>query len=67
MYNMDARLPAHQAARLVGVSRQLINYWRAKGKLKPVDRQGRASLYRLADVMAVESAMRNSPQSRRCA
>ena len=61
MYDLDAKLPAHLAARLVGVSRQLINYWRASGKLTP-DEQKR---YRLGDLLAVERDMRRSPQSHR--
>lgn len=61
MYDLDAKLPAHLAAAMVGVSRQLINYWRRAGHLVP-DEQKR---YRLADLLAVERAMRRSPQSHR--
>lgn len=62
---MNARLPAHLAAAKVGVSRQLFNWWRASGKLQPVAYDGRTPLYRLGDVLKVESATRRSPQSRR--
>ena len=65
MYDMNATLPAHLAARLVGVSRQLVNYWRSAGKLEPVGYDGRSPLYRLGDVVRVEAEARRSPQSRR--
>jgi DNA-binding transcriptional MerR regulator len=65
VYDPDARLPAHLAARLVGVSRQLINYWRASGLIVPVGHRGRSPLYRLGDILAVEADTRRSPQSRR--
>lgn len=67
MYDLDAKLPAHLAAAMVGVSRQLINYWRTSGKLKPIDREGRQPLYRLGDLFEVEQETRRSPQSHRCA
>lgn len=59
--NMDARLPAHLAARSVGVSRQLLNYWRTSGKIQPDDR-GR---YRYGDLVMLEAAMRRDPRSSR--
>jgi len=59
--DLDARLPAHLAAAMVGVSRQLINYWRATGKIQPDGRKR----YRLGDLLDVERDMRRSPQSRR--
>lgn len=67
MYDMDARIPAHLAAATVGVSRQLLNWWRRSGKLKPVDNSGRQPLYRLGDVFHVEATTRNSPRSHRAA
>jgi hypothetical protein len=65
MYDMDARLPAHQAADLVGVSRQLFSWWVRTGKLESVAIAGRTPLYRLGDVLEVEKQMRRSAQSRR--
>lgn len=65
MYDPDARLPAHLAARLVGVSRQLVNYWRASGLLQPVGRASRGYVYRLGDVLEAERQTRRSPNSRR--
>jgi hypothetical protein len=67
MYDLDARLPAHLAAAMVGVSRQLVNYWRSAGLLAPVAVRGRSPLYRLGDVLAVEAQTRRSAQSRRSA
>jgi hypothetical protein len=67
MYDPDAKLPAHLAARLVGVSRQLINYWRTAGLIRPVAVSGRSPLYRLGDVLEVERTTRRSSQSRRSA
>lgn len=65
MYDLDTKLPAHLAAALVGVSRQLVNYWRSAGLLQPVGASGRSPLYRLGDVLEVERATRRSIQSRR--
>lgn len=65
MYDPNARLSAHQAAELVGVSRQLVNWWRSSGKLKPITTKGRSPLYRLADVLETEAQTRRSPHSRR--
>jgi hypothetical protein len=59
--NLDARLPAHLAARVVGVSRQLFNYWRSSGKIEP-DARG---MYRYGDVVVLEAAMRRDPRSSR--
>jgi hypothetical protein len=59
--NLDARLPAHLAARAVGVSRQLFNYWRSSGKIQP-DARG---MYRYGDAVALEAAMRRDPRSSR--
>lgn len=59
--NLDVRVPAWFAAQFAGVSRQLFNYWRAKGKVVP----GEDGLYRLGDVLAVEAATRRSPTSSR--
>lgn len=65
MYDLDAKLPAHLAAAMVGVSRQLINYWRRSGRLEPVAVDGRSPLYRLGDILDAERDMRRSPQSHR--
>jgi len=65
LYDLDARLPAHLAAAMVGVSRQLVNYWRRTGLLQPVGARGRSPLYRLGDILQVEAATRRSTQSRR--
>lgn len=67
MYDPDAKLPAHLAAQLVGVSRQLINYWRTAGILRPAARASRGYVYRLADVLEAERQTRRSPNSRRAA
>ena len=67
MFDPDAKLPAHLAARLVGVSRQLVNYWRTSGKLKPAAHATRGYVYRIGDVLELERATRRSPNSRRAA
>lgn len=59
--NLDARLPAHLAAHVAGVTKQTFNYWRTSGKVTAGD----DGLYRLGDVLAVEAATRRSPNSRR--
>ena len=65
MYNLDAQVRAADAAKYLGISRQLINYWRSSGKIRPVARTGRNVLYRLRDLAEVELAMRRSPMSHR--
>lgn len=67
MYDLDAKLPAHLAAAQVGVSRQLVNWWRRSGKLKPAAKASRGYVYRLGDVLEVERDTRRSPNSRRSA
>ncbi len=66
LYDLDAHLRASVAAEQAGVSKQTFNYWRRKGKIKPVahDRAGRA-LYRLEDVLEVERDTRQAKQSSR--
>lgn len=66
--DLDALIPGYLAARLVGVSKQLIRRWR----LRPVnplpvadhDNRGRP-LFRVRDVLAVERETRHSPHSSR--
>lgn len=65
MINPDAHVAASDAAWYLGISRQLLNYWRTTGKVEPVRHVGRRPLYRLADLVEVERAMRRSPQSHR--
>lgn len=59
--NLDARLRPVDAARAVGISKQLLNWWRTAGKLEP-DTRGR---YRLGDVLRVERQTRQSTHSSR--
>lgn len=59
--NLDAKVPAWFAAKQAGVSKQLLNYWRSKGKVTP-DADG---MYRLGDVLTVEAQTRRSPTSSR--
>jgi hypothetical protein len=66
--NLDALIPAHQAALLVRVSRQLVRKWtlRPTNPLRPADvaPDGRP-LYRVGDVLDVERETRRSPKSHR--
>lgn len=59
--DLNARLRPAQAARAIGVSKQLVNWWRSTGKLSP-DAQG---CYRWGDVLAVERDTRRSMRSSR--
>lgn len=59
--NLDVRLTATQAAAAVGVSKQVLNYWRSSGKLTP----GPDGRYRYADILAAERATRRSGYSHR--
>lgn len=61
----DDLLPAAIAAQKAGVSKQLFNYWRSSGKVKPAEVVNGHPVYRLGDVRKVERVMRRSSQSRR--
>lgn len=61
--DVNARLTGSQAAEVVGVSKQLINYWRISGRLK----RGDDRRYRYGDVLAVERDTRRSGYSHRIA
>lgn len=63
--NLDALLTGTQAARLVGVSKQLVRKWRVLGHLEPVEPD--PPLFRVRDVLTAERQTRRSPQSRRAA
>lgn len=58
--------PGYRIARKLGVSRQLVNSWRASGKLKPagLGADGRP-LYSLAAAILVERDTRRSGYSHR--
>jgi hypothetical protein len=60
-YNIDAKLPPTLAAKAVGVSKQLFNYWRQRGYVQP-DESG---LYRLGDALEAERRARRSGYSSR--
>ncbi len=59
--NFDARLTPAQAALVLQVSRQLVNYWRTTGKIVPDD-TGR---YRYGDLLTAERDTRRSTKSSR--
>jgi len=61
----DTLLPGVLAAARAEVSRQLLNYWRQTGKLRPAEVRDGRPLYRLGDVLEVERATLHSSQSRR--
>ena len=62
----NALLNRRQAATFLGVSPQLISMWKLRRKLTPaeVTRDGQ-TLYRIADLRAVELATRRSMKSSR--
>lgn len=59
-------LPAFLIARRLGVSKQLVYWWKTKGHLEPAAEgdDGRP-LYDLRVASRLEAAMRRSPQSHR--
>lgn len=61
MHNPDVRVPPWFAIKRLGVTKQTFNYWRSTGKITPNE----AGKYRWGDLLEVEAAMRNSPNSRR--
>lgn len=65
--NLDALITGSQAARLAGVSKQLIYRWRQLGHLQPADPTPGRPRYRVRDVLQAERATRRSPQSTRAA
>jgi hypothetical protein len=66
--DLDALIPGYLAARLVGVSKQLVYRWqhRPTNPLVPAEHapDGRP-LFRVRDVLAVERETRHSPRSSR--
>lgn len=56
--DFDTLLPAHLAAQRVGVSRQLINYWRTRGWLTVAEVHDGAPHYRLGAILYAESTAR---------
>jgi DNA-binding transcriptional MerR regulator len=65
--NLDALITGTQAARLAGVSKQLIRRWRLLGHLQPADPTPGRPRYRVRDVLAAERDTRRAPQSNRAA
>lgn len=63
--DFDALIPAHMAAVRVGVSRQLINYWRTSRRLRVAEVCGGQPLFRLGDVLEAESSARAVPRGHR--
>ena len=63
--NLDALLTGTQAARLAGVSKQLVRRWRQLGHLQPT--AGTPPRYRVRDILEAERATRRSPHSSRAA
>jgi predicted site-specific integrase-resolvase len=63
--DFNSLLTPELAADRVGVSKQLLNYWRATGKLPVAERRNGQPLYRLGDVLAAESVARSVPRRRR--
>lgn len=59
--DLDARLTPADAARLAGVSPQLLYWWKRQGKVK----QGEDGTYRAGDVLLAERDTRRSPYSSR--
>lgn len=64
--DLDRLLPATEAAMRANVSKQVFNYWRRAGKVKPAefDKRGRA-LYRARDALKAERDARRSGRSHR--
>ncbi len=50
-YDPEAEVTAAQAARALGISRQVVAMWKTAGKIEPRKRKGRSPLYRFGDVM----------------
>lgn len=65
MWDRTAKLTATQAARLLGVTPQLIRQWVDSEKLAAVDKRGRSPLYLWGDLVDVERITRLSRRSSR--
>lgn len=61
MVDLNARVTASEAARYLGVTRQLVNSWRTRGKIH----KGQDGKYRLRDILIVDRAVRRSGHSHR--
>lgn len=64
-YDLNALIPGSSAAKVLGVSKQLIRRWRQLGHITPVRMDGRSPLYRLGDLFEAERKLRQSPLCRR--
>ncbi|GAA0738670.1 hypothetical protein Drose_04285 [Dactylosporangium roseum] len=64
-YDLEADVTAAQAARALGISRQVVAMWKANGKIKPVRRKGRSPLYRFGDVIDANADALSSGHSHR--
>jgi DNA-binding transcriptional MerR regulator len=65
--NLDALITGTEAARLAGVSKQLVRRWRELGHLQPADPTPGRPRFRVGDVLKAERKTRRSPWSRRTA
>lgn len=63
--DLQELLPASIAAKRAGVSRQVFNYWRKTGKVRPVGVVNGHAVYRLLDVLKAERDTRRSGRSHR--
>lgn len=64
--NLNAHVTVGQAARTVGLSRQLVNRWADRGLIAPVDTNSKGHrLYRLGDILTRERDARASKRSPR--
>lgn len=50
-YDRNAEVTAAQAARALGISRQVVAMWKAGGKIEPKKTKGRSPLYRFGDII----------------
>lgn len=64
-YDRDAEVTAAQAAAALGISRQVVAMWKAKGAIVPTRHRGRSPLYRLGDIIDANAAALASGHSHR--
>lgn len=61
-YDREADVTAAQAAKALGISRQVVAMWKADGKIRPRRHRGRSPLYRFGDIIDANAAALAQPR-----
>lgn len=64
-YDPEADVTAAQAARALGISRQVVAMWKTNGKIQPRKHKGRSPIYRFGDIINANAEALASRHSHR--